>query len=107
MSPASVPSRITSFADLQQQQAGILISINNVPKGAELFVADPFRFLGENGFVASPEAQADLLRRAPARASAPKQLYDGIKTGSAVLAGNQHLHVSVRIRSLAVPGEKQ
>jgi hypothetical protein len=34
------------------------VAINAAPHGAELFLADPFRFLGEHGFTIPPALQA-------------------------------------------------
>ena len=91
-------SAVTPIATVAElNQPNIVAAINDVPRGAEMFIADPFRFLSEHGFPVSPELQAELLKNAPALANTPKQLYDRIAAGSAALIGNTTLNVTWHI----------
>ncbi len=54
----SLPTTIASIDEFQQREPDILVAINAAPHGAELFLADPFRFLGEHGFTIPPALQA-------------------------------------------------
>ena len=96
------PTTIGSVAELQQRETDMLATINGVPHGAELFLADPFRFLNEHGYTVSCGLQSQLVAAAPALAKAPKQRYDGIAAGRASFAGDYTVNMVWHIRSLGV-----
>lgn len=99
--PAPVP--LKSLADLQSHEVPILKTIEATRHGAELFLADPVRFLREHGFPLTPEAEAELRRTLPAVEKTPIALYDGIREGRASLGSTETLRARYHIRSLAIP----
>jgi len=99
MPPQTTMATVTDF---QQQEARILTAINSAANGAQLFLADPFRFLSEHGLAVSPELQAQLRSRAPALAKTPTQLYDSIAAGRASLFGDPTSDITWHISSLGV-----
>jgi len=68
----------------------MLAVINGAPGGAELFIADPFRFLAGHRYVVPPALQAQMESAAPALAKTSKQLCEGIAAGSASLVVAPH-----------------
>jgi hypothetical protein len=98
----SAETTIATVTALNQHGPDILAAINGAPRGAELFIADPFRYLSEHGFAVSPAVQAELQKSAPALAKTPKELYDGIEAGRAALISNATLPVTWHISSLGV-----
>jgi hypothetical protein len=78
---------IASISEFQQHEPDMLAVINGAPHGADLFIADPFRFLNEHGYTVTPALQAQMERAAPALAKMPKHLYDGIAARRTSLAG--------------------
>ena len=97
----SPPTTIASVTEFHQNEPDILAVINRVPRGAELFIADPFRFLSEHGFALSPGLQQELQKRAPLLAKTPKDRYDGIEKGNVALI-DSHIPITWYIRSLGV-----
>jgi len=93
---------IASINEFQQHEPDMLAVINGAPNGADLFIADPFRFLNEHGYAVSPALQAQMERAAPALAKTPKHLYDGIAARRTSLAGDSTLNITWHIRSLGV-----
>ncbi len=93
---------MTTVVDFHHKEPDMLAAINRVPHGAELFLADPFRFLGEHGFAVSPALRDELVSRAPALAKVPTHLYDGIAARGASLLGKPTGDITWHISSLGV-----
>jgi hypothetical protein len=91
-----------NVSEFSQHEPAMLAVINGAANGPELFLADPFRFLGEHGYVVSAALQAQMESAAPALAKTPKQLYNGIAAGRASLTGHSTLNITWHIRSLGV-----
>ena len=98
----SVPLTIASIDELHQHQADVLTTINAAPQGAELFLADPFRFLSEHGYTIPSALQAQLQNRASALTKSPTALYDRIAAGSASLLGGPAAGITWHITDLGV-----
>jgi hypothetical protein len=98
----SEPVAIASVADFQQHQPDMLAVINASSQSAQLFIADPFRFLSEHGFTVSPALQTEMQNRAPALARVHKEMYDRVAAGSASLSGGATDDVTYHIRTLGV-----
>jgi len=95
-------TNIASIDEFHQHEPDILAAINAAPHGAELFLADPFRFLSEHGFAIPPALKTQLQSRAPALGKVPTQLYDRIAAGGASLVGDPSDNITWHISSLGV-----
>lgn len=98
---------LETLQDLHRAEADILEIIAREPRGGEMFLVDPLRFLREHGFAASAALEAELKKHLRVE-RLPSHLYDEVKAGrQSAVAGKESVRTTraVRIHSLGIPAE--
>jgi len=82
---------LRTIADLKASEIDVLQAIRRVPNGERLFLADPVRFLRENGFTVDA-GLVDRLTKLQSKLAAPNTaLYDRIQRGDVKPLGTLHI----------------
>ena len=92
-----MPVEIGSWLDLRNAEETVLAAVREHRYGAQLFLVDPPRFLGEAGFSVGGAFAADL-RALPGVRANPAGAYDLIARGRHPLC-----RMSIRITTLGLP----